>query len=223
MIFLVPTPMAPTKQSATFTSLQPERLQDPFTPYSTDNITKKNGNKNVLLELLGKDVDGGQMLVGLVLSKKLEQMEQEERDLFEGLLEALQAFQGTYPVLIGLEEDAALSKITKAPSFILGTHANADQAILSGMDTFLFVEKSPRLEDLGKLLVQFGSGIITYKAKTLPSFLEEYNQYKERGNALLFTQYDVWNAFATVVRLKEIASFPYDWNTFRRVAMQSVR
>lgn len=200
-----------------------EKLTEPFSVYSTDNITKKNVNKNVLLELLGKDIESRTILVGLVISRKLADLTEEERQMLVQLTEGLQHLEGVYPVLVGLEEDPQLARATSAPSFIFGTHATADCALLTGMDTFVFIDKEPRLEDFGQLLIGFGSGIIAHKAKVLPSFLEEYNPYKERGNALLFAPYDVWNAFAAVVRLKEIASFPYDWNTFRRVAMQSVR
>lgn len=198
-------------------------LKDPFAPYSTDNITKKNANKNVLLDLLGKDVESRNLLVGLVLSKKIDKLDEDEKHMLTQLTEALQRLDGAYPVVISLEEDPKLARATGAPSFVYGTHSTSDLALLTGMDAFIFIDKEPRLQDFGHLLVSFGSGIITHKAKILPSFLEEYNQYKERGNALLFAPYDVWNAFAAVVRLKEIASFSYDWNTFRRTAMQSVR
>lgn len=212
-----------SRTAPTLTRYTIDALTEPFATYSTDNITRKNTNKNVLLDLLGKDVDSRNLLIGLVISKKIDKLDAEELQMVTQLTEALHALDGVYPVLIGLEEDPKLARLTTAPSFVFGTHQTADLALLTGMDTFIFLDKEPRLEDFGHLLIAFGSGIIVHKAKLLPSFLEEYNPYKERGNALLFAPYDVWNAFAAVVRLKEIASFPYDWNTFRRVAMQSVR
>lgn len=202
----------------------PQNLTDPFSLYTEENITKKNANKNVLLELLGNKLDGKTFLVGLVVSKDAADLDEDEQHLLTNLLTALEHLEGVYPVLITLtESDKKLPRLAKGAHFVFGAHPTADMALLSGMDTFVFVDKTPHLEDFGKLLIEFGSGIITCQSKLLPSFIEEYNPYKERGNALLFASFDVWNAFAAIVRMKEIASFSYDWNTFRRVAMQSVR
>jgi len=202
----------------------PESLTDPFSAYSEENITRKNANKQVLLDLLGNRLEGKTFLVGVVLSRPFAALSKAEQEMFGTLLRGLEHLEDVYPVVISLaQKDEDLPALAKVASFVLGAHATADMALLSGMDTFVFVEEQPPLEEVGKLLIRFGSGIITSKAKLLPSFIEEYNPYKERGNALLFAPFDPWNAFAAVVRMKEIASFSYDWNTFRRVAMQSIR
>lgn len=218
------TPMTKVqRQKAVFPVYTLPDLIEPFSTFSTENITKKNANKNVLLDLLGTAVDSKELLVGVVLSKKIDDLDEDEKHLLDHLVEAMLHLDGVTPVLISIENDPKVARHSSAASFIFGTHPRSDMALLSGMDTFIFVDKEPRLADFGHLLVSFGSGIIAHRTKTLPSFVEEYNPYKERGNSLLFPTYDVWNAFAAVVRLKEIASFPYDWNTFRRVAMQSVQ
>lgn len=202
----------------------PESLAEPFSAYSVENITRKNANKQVLLELLGNRLENKTFLVGVVLSRPFAELSKGEQEMCRTLLAGLTHLEDVYPVIISLaQKDEDLPDLAKVASFAFGAHVTADMAILAGMDTFVFVEEHPPLEEVGKLLIGFGSGIITSKAKLLPSFIEEYNPYKERGNALLFAPFDAWNAFAAVVRMKEIASFSYDWNTFRRVAMQSIR
>ncbi len=84
-------------------------------------------------------------------------------------------------------------------------------------DMALFFADPSGMEELPQAL---SYGVVPISLTT--KVLEDYNPVLEAGNAFLYTQSNVWQCFAAIVRAIETHKFPFDWRTIQRHCMESV-
>lgn len=201
----------------------PSMLSGKFISYTSESITKKNANKELLLKDIQVDHKSKVLVATIFLTKALSAMSKEERENAQQLLGGLRHIECIQIVILTTsKEDKKSFEDQMYRAYHYSEKSKDICAILSGSDLFVFIEKNPQgIEDLAKEILVFGGTIALWR-NTAPTYLEEYNPFTEKGNAFFYHEYTIWNIFAEVIRVREIYKFPYDWNTVRRVNMQSV-
>ncbi len=212
-----------SKRRSQTKTLHPSLLNGELISYTSESITKKNANKEVLLRRLGLDPKTKLLVTTIVLTKSLASFSREEKEVTLKLVEGLSHIKNIrLTMMVVSQEDK--KEFEKKGLYVCDSSKRDDDTfgILAGSDLFVCTEKNPEdSEDLAKLILSFG-GTLTLLQATAPTYLEEYNPFTEKGNAFFYHEYTIWNIFAEVIKVGEIYKFPYDWNTVRRVNMQSV-
>lgn len=217
------TALSTSKRRAAPKVAHPSTLTGNLVSYTSESITKKNANKELLLKAMGHDHKAKVLVATIFLTQALDALSKEEKknalDLVEGLshIEHIKIL-----VVTPSKEDKAFFEKKKYHTCDYSGKKADICGILSGSDLFVFAEKNPQgIKDLAKEILVFGGTIVLWQ-NTAPTYMEEYNPFTEKGNAFFYTAYTLWNMFAEVIKVAEIYKFPYDWNTVRRVNMQSV-
>lgn len=94
----------------------------------------------------------------------------------------------------------------------------AMRKMYAAADIALFCSDPSELPELTEAL-SYGVVPIAPSTKTLKT----YNPVQEAGNAFLYKNETVWDAFAALVRAVETHKFPFDWRTIQRHCMESVK
>lgn len=192
-------------------------------PYTELNITKKNGNKEYLMETLGLSSKKKVLLVAVVLTKAMKDLDEAEMKMLSSMKEALSSVSSISPVFVfaHLTKDA-LAFAGEFPSYESSEEGIPNVELLSGADTFLFVEKNPKnIHLMAERILSFGGIIVAHNTQEVAECLQQYNPFTEQGSSFLYEGYSPWGVFASVLAVYNVFQFSYDWNTIRKRAMSS--
>lgn len=184
--------------------------------YSQKTIEHKSANRKTMLQEYGWETDPKRMIVampeGIPTTETGEQL--------EALLPALLTLpigiviRGKGPKKYG-ELLARMAQEHPEKIAIVDDGEESIRALLAGSDASIFLSGHESDELICAL--RYGSVPIA-----LPSqLLQNYNPTQESGNAFVIQGNSVWHFFAAMVRALETFTFPYDFRTIQKNAMNA--
>lgn len=183
-------------------------LSLPF-PYGPQSLGKKNANKEYYIKKHKLHATKKQFFLGIFVEKN----DKASLELYEGLLEGIQAFhKDIFPVVF--------SSVPRVGSMEVLQGSLEDEVLVASMDAMLCLTTELDREVFAHFM-SFGVVPIVQKKPAFRAFIEEFDPQEEQGNGFFLEEYTKWHAFAVLIRLLEHRSFSYDWNMLRGKVMES--
>lgn len=94
--------------------------------------------------------------------------------------------------------------------------------VMAGSDLLMSLAQfgSPFLYQI-LVALRYGCIPLVFASGAAAEIVDDYDPNRETGTGFIFKQYSPWALFATAVRAKELARFPYDWHGLQDNGMQA--
>ncbi len=187
--------------------------------YSANTLEQKVKNKTALQKELGWPAEPKRMMLclpcGMTNALGGELLEELIPGLMTLPIELLIRGKGTK------EYGELFTKLAQDKDHRFAIVPDKDEAVktmLAASDAALFLA-DPSEEPELKACLEYGAVPITPES----SGVETYDPIQEKGNAFTYSDTNVWEAYAAIVRAMETHRFPFDWRTIQKHCMESVK